>query len=182
VGGHGEVLPEYNPPQPTPSLTRQACNTAHLEYRLVVGVEHHQDLLDVIAIEAVLVAIAGGKRSRLLPVKAATEEPMATAVLIIRARLINMGDRQRFDRWYGAEQLPSGVRLYKAQRGWRAWSRTNPLVHIALYEFASVEEAEAILDSEALAAQIAEFDRVWGTGITRTREVVEVVEELFARN
>jgi len=105
---------------------------------------------------------------------------MATAVLIIRARLINMADRPQFDSWYRTEQLPSGVRHFKAQRAWRCWSRTNPLVHLALYEFPSVEEAEAILDSAALAAQSAEFDRVWGTGITRTREVVEVAEELSA--
>ena len=103
---------------------------------------------------------------------------MATAVLIIRARLINLADRQRFDSWYRDEQLPSSVRQFKAQRAWRCWSRTNPLVHIALYEFPSVEEAENILDSAALAAQIAEFDRVWGAGVERTREIVEVVEEL----
>lgn len=104
---------------------------------------------------------------------------MATAVLIVRARLTNMADRQQFDSWYSSEHLPNGVRLYKAQRAWRCWSRTNPLVHIALYEFDSVEEAESILDSAALAAQMAEFDRVWGAGIRRTREVVEVAEELY---
>lgn len=103
---------------------------------------------------------------------------MATAVLIIRARLNNLADREQFDTWYRTEQLPSSVRVFKAQRAWRAWSRTNPLVHIALYEFPTVEEAEDILDSAALAAQTAEFDRVWGAGITRTREVVEVAEEL----
>ena len=107
---------------------------------------------------------------------------MATAVLIIRARLINMSDRPQFDSWYRTEQLPNGVRQFKAQRAWRCWSRTNPLVHLALYEFGTVEEAEAILDSAALASQSAEFDRVWGTGITRTREVVEVAEELSHRS
>src|SRR5260370_11159217 len=105
---------------------------------------------------------------------------MATGGVSVGARLTNLGDRPKFDTWYRAEHLPSGVRLFKAQRGWRCWSRTNPLVHIALYEFPSVEEAEDILDSAALAAQIAEFDRVWGTGVERTREIVEVVEELSA--
>jgi hypothetical protein len=42
--------------------------------------------------------------------------------------------------------------------------------------------AEAILDSEALAGQIAEFDHFWGTEVTRTREIVEVAEELSARS
>ena len=48
---------------------------------------------------------------------------MATAVLIIRARLANLADRPKFDTWYRAEHLPSGVRLFKAQRAWRCWSR-----------------------------------------------------------
>lgn len=106
---------------------------------------------------------------------------MATAVLIVRARLNNLSDRRKFDDWYRTEHLPSAVTSFKAQRAWRCWSRTNPLVHLALYEFPSVEEAENILDSAALAGQIAEFDRVWGTEVTRTREIVEVAEELSAR-
>jgi hypothetical protein len=101
---------------------------------------------------------------------------VATALLVIRARLTNLADRPRFDDWYRKEQLPGSVKAFKAERGWRCWSRTNPLVHIALYEFPTVEEAESILDSAALAHQIAEFDRVWGTGITRTREIIEVAE------
>lgn len=101
---------------------------------------------------------------------------MATAFLVIRARLTNLADRQRFDDWYRTEQLPSSVKTFEAHRGWRCWSKTNPLVHIALYEFGSVEDAESILDSAALAHQSAEFDRVWGTGITRTREIIEVAE------
>ena len=105
---------------------------------------------------------------------------MATAVLIVRARLNNLSDRQKFDSWYSTEHLPAAVREFRAQRAWRCWSRTNPLVHLALYEFLSVEEAENILDSAALAGQIAEFDRVWGTEVTRTREIVEVAEERSA--
>src|SRR3982074_267009 len=105
---------------------------------------------------------------------------MATAVLIIRARLTNLADRPKFDTWYRAEHLPSGVRLFKAQRAWRCWSRTNPLVHIALYEFPSVEEAEDILDSAALAAQTAEFARVWGRLVPGAHEILVAAEELSA--
>ncbi|WP_422001075.1 hypothetical protein [Reyranella sp.] len=104
---------------------------------------------------------------------------MATAYLIVRARLVHLSDRERLDAWYGKEHLPSAFKGFKARRAWRCWSRTNPLVHIALYEFPSVEEAEAILDSRALAEQIAEFDRAW-PGVTRTREIVEVADELTA--
>ncbi len=107
---------------------------------------------------------------------------MATAVLIVRARLNNLSDRRKFDDWYRTDHLPSALKAFRAQRAWRCWSGTNPPVHLALYEFPSVEEAEAILDSQALAGQIAEFDRYWGTEVTRTREIVEVAEELSARS
>lgn len=102
---------------------------------------------------------------------------MATAVLIVRARLADLADRERFNEWYHTDRLPDAVHRFAAQRAWRCWSRTNPLVHIALYEFATLEEAEAILDSEALAGLMSEFDRAWGKRVTRTREVVELAEE-----
>ena len=101
---------------------------------------------------------------------------MASALLIIRARLTNLAARPKFNAWYGTEHLPAGIKAFAAQRGWRCWSRTNPLVHLAVYEFATVEEAEDILDSDALANQIAEFDRVWGKDIVRTREILELVD------
>jgi hypothetical protein len=45
---------------------------------------------------------------------------MATAVLIVRARLTNLADRERFDRWYRAEHLPRRSKAIQAQRGWAA--------------------------------------------------------------
>jgi hypothetical protein len=59
----------------------------------------------------------------------------------------NLSDRRKFDDWYRTEHLPSALRAFQAQRAWRCWSRPNPLVHLALYEFPSVEEAEAMLDA-----------------------------------
>ncbi len=57
---------------------------------------------------------------------------------------------------------------------WRAWSRTDPAVHYAFYQFADVAAAEAVGTSPAIRALIAEFDARWGTRVTRTREVIEV--------
>lgn len=37
--------------------------------------------------------------------------------------------------------------------------------------------ASALPSSAAPAHQIPEFDRVWGTGITRTREILEAAEQ-----
>ena len=51
------------------------------------------------------------------------------------------------------------------------------MVHIALYEFTTVEEPEALIDSQVLDELIAGFDRAWGDKVTRTREIVEVEQE-----
>jgi hypothetical protein len=103
---------------------------------------------------------------------------MAKAHLIVRAKLANFADRQAFDDWYRREHLPDAVKGFRAQRGWRSWSRTNPLVHFAVYEFETTDEAEAALDSPALVKLSAEFDRVWGTRVTRTREIFETAGEI----
>src|SRR6185369_16692273 len=81
----------------------------------------------------------------------ALETTMAQAHLIVRSKLARLADRQAFDNWYRLERLRDAVKGFRAQRGWTSWSRTNPLVHFAVYEFPSADEAEAALDS-------AEFD------------------------
>ena len=107
---------------------------------------------------------------------------MATAHLIVRATLADPADRQKFDHWYQTEHLPDAVKGFTARRAWRSWSKTSPLVHIAFYEFADLVQAEPIQGSPALSALIAEFDRVWGTRVSRTREVIEMAGEFPAPN
>lgn len=101
-----------------------------------------------------------------------------TSQLIVRASLADIADRNKFDRWYETEHLPDALKAFKARRAWRGWSQTNPLVHFAFYEFASVAEAQAIHSSPALTALIAEFDRTWGRRVARTREVIEITSTL----
>jgi hypothetical protein len=110
------------------------------------------------------------------------ETTMAQAHLIVRSKLASFADRQAFDDWYRIERLREAVKGFKAQRGWRSWSRTNPLVHFAVYEFETAEEAEAALDSVEFVKLVAEFDRVWGTRVTRTREIFETAGEVVAAN
>ena len=107
---------------------------------------------------------------------------MATAHLIVRATLADPADQQKFDHWYQTEHLPDAVKIFKARRAWRSWSKTNPLVHIAFYEFSDLDQAEAIQGSLALSVLIAEFDRAWGTRVSRTREVIEIAGEFPAPN
>ena len=102
---------------------------------------------------------------------------MAISYFVVRAVLADALDRPRFDHWYATEHLPDAVAAFRARRAWRCWSRTDPGVHVAFYEFASVEEAEALVGSPALQTLVAEFDRVWSGRVSRTREILEVVGE-----
>jgi hypothetical protein len=97
------------------------------------------------------------------------------ALLMVRAVVADEADRAEFDRWYEKEHLPDAVRAFGAERGWRGWSRIDPAVHYAFYEFADLARARAVLDSPALRSLVVEFDRAWGARVTRTREIIEVV-------
>ena len=99
------------------------------------------------------------------------------AWLVVRA-VVAEADRRDFDQWYHAEHLPDAIKAFAALRAWRGWSRTDPSVHYAYYQFADLAAAEAIGGSPAIRTLIAEFDARWGTRVTRTREIVDVADEL----
>ena len=99
------------------------------------------------------------------------------AYLVVRA-VVAEADRRDFDHWYRTEHLPDALKAFAAQRAWRGWSRTDPSVHFAFYQFADLAAAEAIGSSPAIRTLIAEFDARWGTRVARTREVIEVADEI----
>ena len=101
---------------------------------------------------------------------------MPKAYLAVRAE-VPEADRARFDHWYETDHLPWAVRVFEARRAWRCWSRTEPSLHIAFYEFDSVEAAQATQTAEATKALVADFDRVWGDRVPRRREILEMVQE-----
>ena len=98
-------------------------------------------------------------------------------VFMVRAVVANEADRAAFDAWYEKEHLPDALAMFGAGRAWRSWSRTDPSVHIAFYEFDSVAAIEAFQGSQGLKDLIAEFDRHWHGKVTRTREILDVVGE-----
>jgi hypothetical protein len=102
---------------------------------------------------------------------------MTTTWLMVRAVLADAADIPRFDAWYAAEHLPDAKQAFGATRAWRCLSRTDPRVHCAFYEFPDAAAAEAAIASPALHALVAEFDRVWGSRVTRTRELLELAGE-----
>jgi hypothetical protein len=102
---------------------------------------------------------------------------MATAYIAVRAE-VPEAERARFDHWYATDHLPWALREFRALRAWRCWSRSDPAVHVAFYEFDSLAAAEAAVAPERIAPLVADFDRVWGGRVTRRRAVLEVVQEL----
>lgn len=103
-----------------------------------------------------------------------------SACFTVRARLVYAADRDAFERWYRDEHFPDAVKAFGAKRAWRGWSDTEPLLHYALYEFDTLEEARALPGSAALQRLVAEFDRVWGEEAVRERDRVEIVQQARA--
>jgi hypothetical protein len=101
-----------------------------------------------------------------------------TAYLMVRAEVPDAALRSGFDAWYEREHLRDAREGLGAKRAWRGWSRLQPAVHFAFYEFPDAASALASLECAAMTALKAEFDRVWGTRIVRTREVIEVADSI----
>jgi hypothetical protein len=97
------------------------------------------------------------------------------AYFVVRA-VVAETDRRDFDNWYREEHLPDAAKAFQAQAAWRAWSRTDPTLHYAFYQFANVAAAEAVNTSPAIRTLVAEFDARWGARVTRTREILEVAD------
>ena len=51
-------------------------------------------------------------------------------------------------------------------------------VHYAYYELDNLASGRAVLGSDALKRLAAEFDQVWGDNVKRSRDVVEVIQNI----
>ena len=98
--------------------------------------------------------------------------------LIVRAEVAAPSDRPLFDDWYRTEHLPEAAAAFKAERAWRSWSRLEPSVHYAFYEFSDIGAALAAIHSDAINSLVSKFDDTWGDRVTRTRDVLETVHNL----
>ena len=103
-----------------------------------------------------------------------------TALFIVRAEVAE-ADRDAFDHWYETEHLPDAMAAFGTDKARRGWSELDPGVHVAVYEFDSLDKAQAVVGgdaSDAIRALIAEFDRVWQGRVTRTRELLPIAQTL----
>jgi hypothetical protein len=101
-----------------------------------------------------------------------------SACFIVRAQVVDAADKNAFDRWYQNKHLPDAMKVFRARRAWRGWSDIEPNVHYAVYEFDDVAAARALPGSSGLKGLVAEFDRVWGDRVTRTRDIVDAIQTI----
>jgi len=85
--------------------------------------------------------------------------------------------RDTFDHWYSSDHLPWALRAFKCDKAWRFWSETEQGVHYAVYRFADRTACDAALASPEFKKLVADFDRNFSDGVTRTREIVTLAEE-----
>jgi hypothetical protein len=98
------------------------------------------------------------------------------AYLMVRAQVTSESDRAKFDQWYGAHHLPLAIDKFRAEKGWRFWSRSDPSVHYALYQFKDVAAVRRSLESPDFKVLVDDFDQAW-PHVPRTRDLIEAVQE-----
>ena len=101
---------------------------------------------------------------------------MPKAYFMVRA-VVAAPLRQKFDHWYSTDHLPWALRDFKAEKAWRFWSTVDAGVHYAIYQFADEAKLAAAMKDEVLKPLIADFDKNWPTGVSRTRDLLNLVEE-----
>ena len=101
---------------------------------------------------------------------------MPKSYFMVRAA-IDEGLREKFDRWYSTDHLPWALKDFKAEKAWRFWSTVDRGVHYAVYQFAGEAQLQAAMREEVLKPLIADFDKSWPSGVTRSRDLLTLAEE-----
>ena len=98
------------------------------------------------------------------------------AFFMVRAHVTQESDRAKFDEWYGTHHLPLAMNTFHAEKAWRFWSRSDPGVHYAVYQFTDMKTLRARIDSPDFQVLVADFDKAW-PHVTRSRDLIEAVQE-----
>jgi len=75
-----------------------------------------------------------------------------------------------------------GLPGFKCEKAWRFWSEVEQGVHYAVYQFAGKAKLDKALASDDFKALVADFNRSWPEGVTRTHDIVTLVEEVRPRS
>ena len=102
---------------------------------------------------------------------------MPKAYFMVRA-VVEEPLRPKFDHWYSTHHLPWALKDFKAEKAWRFWSTIDAGVHYAVYQFADQAKLDAAMKDDVLKPLIADFDRDWPKGVTRSRDKLVLAEEV----
>ncbi|HKD26896.1 MAG TPA: hypothetical protein VKC66_13465 [Xanthobacteraceae bacterium] len=97
------------------------------------------------------------------------------AYFMVRAQVPSESERAKFDHWYETHHLPLAMDTLHADKGWRFWSRSDPSVHYAMYEFKDMPTLCKCLDSPGFKMLVADFDKAWPQ-VIRSRDQIEIVQ------
>ena len=100
-----------------------------------------------------------------------------TAYLIVRA-VVEPEFREGFDQWYETEHLSDAKTAFGVAVAERGWSAIDPAMHSAIYEFEDLQAAQDMVASDAMRVLVDDFDKAWPAGVTRTREIIDIVQRL----
>ncbi len=98
------------------------------------------------------------------------------ALLIVRASP-TPADRDAFDRWYEAEHLPEAAEGLSPRSARRGWADGDAPLHLAFYEFDTVEAAREAAASDAMKTLARAFDDAFPQ-VPRRREIIDLVQSL----
>jgi hypothetical protein len=96
--------------------------------------------------------------------------------MIVRATVRDASIRDEFDQWYATDHMAEAFATFHPARCWRSWSKVDPAVHYACYEFASVEALDSMIESDAFKAMVDDFTRKWEGKVTRDRDFMVAVQ------
>ena len=102
--------------------------------------------------------------------------PPRATLFIVRA-VVAPPYREMFEHWYANEHLPWACRIFQCETAWRGWSTVEEGMHYAVYRFADKAACDAALGRDEFKELVADFNRTWPEGVTRTRDVVTLAEE-----
>jgi hypothetical protein len=101
---------------------------------------------------------------------------MPKSFFLVRA-VVTPDLRDVFEHWYSTDHLPLALQVFKCEKAWRFWSEVEEGVHYAVYQFADRARLDAALGSDGFKGMVADFNATWPAGVTRTRDIVALVEE-----
>jgi len=97
------------------------------------------------------------------------------AYFMVRSVVANEADCAKFDQWYGSHHVPLAMEKFRCEKAWRFWSRVEPSVHYAMYQFRDMGALKERIDSADFKMLVADYDKAW-PNVTRTRDLIENVQ------